>query len=647
MKLPVFLLAVASLSSLACTDGNVDSENNRAKSRITSQDVHASSPEALQKTQLLEDETLELASSALGFQSSPLSIEVVAAPKLGEIRFLESDGSWVYQPNANVFGIDQFTIRRKSDLGSKLESYELQIQPVNDSPNLPSMKLKIPEDSIVEIPIPVDDIDSDQIRLEILSIDQGQAAIQQDGKQFVLQYRPDQDFAGDVSIRLQASDEESSSEAELSLNVINSPDPIIAADQIYELNEDERLQSVVNFRNGDQQAIEFELVDGPQNGQVSLDQKSGHFDYQPNPDYYGNDAFSYRIRSGSTVTEVAYANIHVKSVNDHPGAKEIRITCRVGEPCYGQLEGWDSDHNSITYHWSSEPQYGQITDWNQHTGEFTYYLPSDHYQSDWDQDYFYYWTVDCYGHRSDNVIVIIDIEYDHPYWLIQDSFERDYLFSHDNDFHWRFLLDDNGKGLQESQQDCKDHICAKIFAQHPYGLGPMGHEDRSLFFFGREGESTHEIFLISKSFDLSHYRWVDVDFRYLIMDIGDNDSRSHEYTEEYLKVDVCLYGEYECGLNPVDPHKLRSDRWVTVFRNDPNTSNNHLNGRNHSAHDWQDKSFSIDLNHLESQYPSCHRSNFVFRFNSRLQDGFKHNDFYQDIEDAIAIDNVRVSARNH
>ena len=172
----------------------------------------------------------------------------------------------------------------------------------------------------------------------------------------------------------------------------------------------------------------------------------------------------------------------------------------------------------------------------------------------------------------------------------------------------------------------------------------MSHKDRSLFMFGREGRSTHELFLISKGFDLSHFEEVEISFDYLIMDIGDDDSNPHKTTEEYLKAEVCLFGEYECGLNPVDPAKLRSSKWITIFTNDPHTSQNGLNGRNHDKHDWESAHARVNLGDLENRYPDCHRENFVFRFNSRLQDGFRSNNFTKEIEDAVAVDNVVIKA---
>ncbi|SMF57831.1 Ig-like domain-containing protein [Pseudobacteriovorax antillogorgiicola] len=326
----------------------------------------------------------------------------------------------------------------------------------------------------------------------------------------------------------------------------------------------------------------------------------------------------------------------------HPNQWDVSITCPRTGACYGQIHAEDLEHDKFYYRFGSSPQFGDITDWNQHNGTFTYHPHGGNNHVS--EDHFTFWLEDCYGNRSrDYTFGIIYEEY--SWTFLQDSFERQQLFSHDPGFHWRFLLDDNGKGIQENDQECKDHICAKIFGQHPYGFGPMADQDKSLFMFGREGQSTHKIFLVSKNFDLSQYSKVDVSFKYLIMDIGDNDSRQHEYTEEYLKAEVCLFGDYECGLNPVDPYRLKSDRWKTVFVNNRETAKNDFNGRNHSRHDWKHASFQVDLSHLESQYPGCHRSNFVFRFKSRLQDGFRNNNYYKNIEDAVAIDFVKMKAQ--
>jgi hypothetical protein len=643
MRSKHFVTALLCLYWSGCSDSHIDRQNRRNRATAPNQKSLDATADLTFKVQ--EDERLDLtALTADGFQLNR-GPKFAQEPNLGELAFDEGAGQWFYQTLPNAVGEDRFTVQLyRSDKPNQTveKTVKVVIQPVNDAPVIEDLTVKLPEDSEIQFDLPVFDLENDTLTYDIKSVSKGQAMLV-DSETPRIRYRPLADQSGEATLTFTAHDGQASSEGTLTLQIMPVEDRIIVGDGLYQTNQDEVIEDRLPISNPDQDDIQVELVQAPQKGNLNLDPETGRFTYQPATQVSGQDQFSYKVWRGDEASNTGLATVTIQAVNQPPQAEEIRISCRVGETCQGQIQAYDPEGHSMSYHHSQGPEWGELISWDNSTGHFEYRM--DHHQSSHHQDVIKYWVEDCWGERSHEQIIIIDIEPDH-YNMIEDSFERDYVTQHDPGFHWRFLLDDNGKGIEENQQECKDHICAKIFSQHPYGFGPMGHEHRSLFFFGREGQSTHDLFLISKGFDLTSYRWVDIDFRYLIMDIGDNDSRSHDETEEYLKVEVCLYGEYECGLSPVDPHKLKSDRWITLFRNDPYLSQNGLNGRNHNAHDWQDAQVTVDLQHIEQQYPNCRRSNFVFRFKTRLQDGFRKNDYYKEIEDAVAIDHVRVKARS-
>ncbi len=55
----------------------------------------------------------------------------------------------------------------------------------------------------------------------------------------------------------------------------------------------------------------------PQNGSVTLN-ADGSFTYTPNPDFFGNDSFTYHASDGSLSSASATVSISVTAVNDAP-----------------------------------------------------------------------------------------------------------------------------------------------------------------------------------------------------------------------------------------------------------------------------------------------------------------------------------------
>lgn len=65
------------------------------------------------------------------------------------------------------------------------------------------------------------------------------------------------------------------------------------------------------------EAYQPELVAGPLHGTVQLT-ADGRYTYTPDPDYFGEDSFSYRLSEGVVQSNVATVTLTVTPVNDAP-----------------------------------------------------------------------------------------------------------------------------------------------------------------------------------------------------------------------------------------------------------------------------------------------------------------------------------------
>ena len=155
-------------------------------------------------------------------------------------------------------------------------------------------------------------------------------------------FTPSDALTGETSLRLRISESGNLSPTGVAVGgevedhlveVISIPLPT-PDDDTFSINEDQTLdtlaQGLLPVADGDTippevfLPVAFTAVDQPTFGTlVSLDATTGHFVYQPDPDFNGVDTFTYRLSTqlnGSTSTDLlATVTIEVAPVNDAPG----------------------------------------------------------------------------------------------------------------------------------------------------------------------------------------------------------------------------------------------------------------------------------------------------------------------------------------
>ena len=213
--------------------------------------------------------------------------------------------------------------------------------------------------------------------------------------------------------------------------------------------------------------------------------------------------------------------------------------------------------------------------------------------------------------------------------LIQDSFERDNISAAGNAIHWRGFIWDWGSPVVGSSGR---NVAAVIVG--PDVLGEASDGEKALYFYGREGHSIHEIYLITQTFDLTEASEVELSFDYLTFMLNDAQDVV-DGVDEYLKVEVCSGEKSECGVGEtLNATNLKGGPWQAVFNSDGSEMPSGLNGKNHRSNDWQRANISLDI----SQF--THKSHFTFRVTAKMRDGFKDNKMSKAMEDGAAIDNI-------
>lgn len=260
--------------------------------------------------------------------------------------------------------------------------------------------------------------------------------------------------------------------------------------------------------------------------------------------------------------------------------------------------------------------------------------------------------------------------------LLVDSFERDNLFVGGSEsFGWHALIEDrrdlNVAVGDVAESGCVRSVCALILEGGTFGGTPeqvaagtalpplIGGSDgtRSFAFWGREGSCTHNVYLVTRAFDLTFYDDVRIEFDYQLVGLGDWDDgverRDYYGDGEFFRVDVCGLGPKACGLGDDhsgydEPALSERGKWVTLFE----PTSDYVGGQAASASTgrgtgpelWKKASIEVQLEDLLGKNPEFKRSQLTFRLRGRIQDGFVGNNLRNKIEDAVFVDHFKLIA---
>ena len=256
------------------------------------------------------------------------------APINGQLT-LETDGSFVYIPNANFAGSDSFSYLVSDDRGGvSTGTVTLTIINVNDIPIANDDTVQ----TILNTPITINvlsndsDIENQALTVTNAIVTAGTVAINVDN---TLTYTPTTGFLGKAEIDYAITDGAGgNTTAKVFVSVDNVNLAPVAANDDYALNEDQALNVNGNNLplltandtdpNGDTLTVNTTAQTNPANGSVTL-AADGTFSYQPNANFFGSDSFTYQILDGRGGSATATVNLTIASVNDAPLANPDSI----------------------------------------------------------------------------------------------------------------------------------------------------------------------------------------------------------------------------------------------------------------------------------------------------------------------------------
>jgi len=260
--------------------------------------------------------------------SDPLTTLLVGDVANGSL-VLSSDGSFDYTPDQDFFGTDSFTYKANDGIAdSGIATVTITVDPVNDPPVANDDSGITSQDTSVLIDVLANDTDVDGDLLAVTGTTVPANGSVFDNGDGTVTYTPAPSFTGGDSFSYTVEDGNGGTDtAVVAITVTESNDPPIAADDAYSVDEDNTLTvdapAGVLANDSDPESIPLTaiLVDDVANGTLSL-AADGSFQYDPDPDFFGTDSFTYKANDGTLDSGIATVTITVDSVNDVPVATD-------------------------------------------------------------------------------------------------------------------------------------------------------------------------------------------------------------------------------------------------------------------------------------------------------------------------------------
>ncbi|WP_165840151.1 Ig-like domain-containing protein [Motiliproteus coralliicola] len=226
----------------------------------------------------------------------------------------------------------------------------------NIRPVAQNQSITTPEDTPIVISLLATDENGDSLQYEILTEPQ-QGVIEVLDNQVT--YTPTENYNGPDSLVFIVNDgEQLSNTATVSIDVTPVNDPPVADDKTASGLEDTPIPLTFSGSDIEQTPLEFSPATQPQHG--TLTQVDGRYAYQPNPDYFGPDSFTYIANDGELDSQPANYVITVVPVNDPPTAQDITAEVESGIVLPITLLGDDIDSKNLQYRVLSQPEDGSL-----------------------------------------------------------------------------------------------------------------------------------------------------------------------------------------------------------------------------------------------------------------------------------------------
>ncbi|KPA12935.1 outer membrane adhesin-like protein [Candidatus Magnetomorum sp. HK-1] len=250
----------------------------------------------------------------------------------------------------------------------------LKIKKINHPPTVSGDTLTVNEDEEKSGSLSGNDEDNDQLIFNIVQTPHRGTLVITDQNTGQYTYSPDMNYFGTDSFTFKVNDgvlDSNVGTIQITINPVN--DYPIAENISLSINEDSSTNGSLKGSDIDGDSINYAIVNDPAKGSVSIINASkGSFFYTPQPNFNGNDSFTFKVNDGKIDSNVATVDVSINSVNDTPVSENSTLILNMNEEKKATLIATDVDQDSLTYHISSNGKKGTVTIIDSKTGAYKY-----------------------------------------------------------------------------------------------------------------------------------------------------------------------------------------------------------------------------------------------------------------------------------
>lgn len=306
------------------------------------------------------------------------AVAIVAGPANGALEVIDAAAhTYRYAPKDDFNGEDEFTFSATLGEREATGTATITVTPVNDAPAAAADTYAGTEDTALTVAAPGvlendADADGDALAAELVSPPaKGSVTLNADGS---FAYVPYPDTNGSDSFTYKASDGRSAADAvTVSLVVAAVNDAPGATAGSSDVFEDTQLSGTLAASDADGDALTFSVDAQPLYGVVTItDALAGTFTYDPAPDFYGADSFTFRVYDGAAYSTTVSFAVNVEEVNDAPVATGGSSAVDEDTVLSGYLAASDVEGNLMMYEVVTVAASGNVVITSSLTGAFTY-----------------------------------------------------------------------------------------------------------------------------------------------------------------------------------------------------------------------------------------------------------------------------------
>lgn len=230
------------------------------------------------------------------------------------------------------------------------------VQP-NTPPVANNQSVTLPEDGSTAITLTGSDVDGNTLTYTVVTQPSHGTLT---GTAPNLTYTPTLFYHGNDSFTFKVNDGSVDSNiATVSITITPVNHAPIANNQTITLPEDGSASITLTGSDVDGNALTYSLVTSPANG--TLTGTAPNLIYTPNPNFNGNDSFTFKVNDGTVDSNIATVSISVTPVNDAPVANNQSVSLPEDTSTPITLTGSDVDGNSLTFSVVTPPAHGTLS----------------------------------------------------------------------------------------------------------------------------------------------------------------------------------------------------------------------------------------------------------------------------------------------